>query len=163
MRRGTSSARGCSKLVTSFSLILNAIVGAQRGADSDLPVLGCVLLAAVTATAGRFLVDLSSGVSPRQFVRSEWLVSIGVLTSVVWIVLFALGLNTWICAAVAFAIGYAARVLAVYRGWEEPIAHGPAGVYIHQDHLLLGSKIKGKSENELRALGLWVDRPEPDR
>ncbi len=161
--RGQLFREGLFELVTSFSLILYAIVGAHKGVDSDLPVLGCVLLAAVTATAGRFYVDLSSGVTPKQFVRGEWFVSVSVLTSVVWIVLFALGLNTWICAGGAFAIGYAVRVLAMYRGWEEPLAQRPAGVYLHEDRPLLGSKIKGKSENELRALGLWVDESEPGR
>jgi uncharacterized membrane protein YeiH len=161
--RGQLFREGLFELVTSFSLVLYAIVGAHKGAISDLPVVGCVFLATVTATAGRFYVDLSSGVTPKHFVRGEWFVSVAVLTGVVWIALFALGLNTWICAGVAFVIGYAARVLAMYRGWEEPLAEGPTGVYVHQDRPLLGSKIKGKSESELRALGLWVDEPGPGR
>jgi uncharacterized membrane protein YeiH len=115
-------------LVTSFSLVLYAIVGAQKGVNSGLPVLGCVLLAAVTATAGRFYVDLSSGVTPKHFVRGEWFVSVAVLTGVVWIALFALGLNTWIRAGVALATGYAVRVLAMYRGWAEPSPRGPQGL-----------------------------------
>jgi hypothetical protein len=64
---------------------------------------------------------------------------------------------------VAFATGYAVRVLAMSRGWEEPLAEGPAGVYMHEDRPLLGSKIKGESETELRGLGLWVDHAEPER
>jgi len=161
--RGQLFREGLFELVTSFSLVLYAIVGAHKGVNSGLPVLGCVLLATVTATAGRFYVDLSSGVTPKHFVRGEWFVVVAVLTAVVWLGLFALGLNTWICAGVAFATGYAVRVLAMHRGWEEPIAQGPAGVYVHEDRPLLGSKIKGKSESELRALGLWVDEPKPDR
>jgi uncharacterized membrane protein YeiH len=120
--RGQLFREGLFELVTSFSLTLYAIVGAQKGVNSDLPVLGCLLLATVTATAGRFYVDLSSGVTPKHFVRGEWFVSMAVLTGIVWIALFALGLNTWICAGVAFATGYAVRVLAMYRGWEEPLA-----------------------------------------
>jgi uncharacterized membrane protein YeiH len=153
---------GLFELVTSFSLTLYAIVGAQKGVNADLPLLGCVLLAIITATAGRFYVDLSSGVTPKHFVRGEWFVSVAALTGVVWIAVFALGLSTWICAGVAFAAGYAVRVLSMYRGWEEPLADAPGGVYVHEDRPLLGAKIKGKSENELRALGLWVD-DEPDR
>ena len=57
--------------MTSFSLTLYAIVGAHKGVDAGLPVLGCVLLAAVTATAGRFYVDLSSGVTPKHVVRES--------------------------------------------------------------------------------------------
>ena len=125
--RGQLFREGLFELVTSFSLTLYAIVGAQKGVNSDLPVLGCVLLATVTATAGRFYVDLSSGVTPKHFVRGQWFVSVAVLTGTVWIALFALGLNTWICAGVAFATGYAVRVLAMYRGWEEPSHTGARG------------------------------------
>ena len=31
----------------------------------------------------------------------------------------------------------------MYRGWEEPLAQGPAGVHLHEDRPLLGKKIKG--------------------
>ena len=161
--RGQLFREGLFEVVMSFSLILSAIVGVHKGVISDLPLLGCILLAAVTATAGRFYIDLACGVTPKHFVRGEWFVSVAVLTGVVWIVLFTLGLNTWICAGASFAIGYVVRVLAMYRGWEEPLAPGPMGVHVHEDHLLLGSKIKGKSETELRALGLWVGTSEPDR
>jgi len=161
--RGQLFREGLFELVTSFSLILYAIVGAQKGVDANLPVLGCVALAAVTATAGRFYVDLASGVTPKPFVRGEWFVTVPVLTAVVWIALFGLGLNTWACAGIAFTTGYVIRVLAMYRGWEEPLAQGPAGVYLHEDRPMLGKKIKGRSPSELRALGLWGDDPEPDR
>ena len=155
--RGQLFREGLLELVTSFSLTLYAIVGAQKGVNAGLPVLGCVLLAAVTATAGRLYVDLCSNVTPKHFVRGEWFASVAVLTGIAWIGFFALGLNTWVCAGGAFVIGYAVRVLAMYRGWEEPLAEGPAGVFVHDDRPLLGAKIKGKSESELRALGLWVD------
>jgi len=158
--RGQLFREGLFELVTSFSLVLYAIVGAQKGVNSGLPALGCVALAAVTATAGRCYVDLASGVTPKLFVRGEWFVSVAVLTGVVWTALESMGLNTWICAGVAFTTGYAVRVLAMYRGWEEPLAQGPAGVYLHEDRPMLGKKIKGQSESELRALGLWVDEPE---
>jgi uncharacterized membrane protein YeiH len=154
---------GLFELVTSFSLVLYAIVGAHKGVNADLPVLGCLALAVVTASAGRFYVDLASGVTPKHFVRGEWFVMAAVLTGLVWIGLFALGLSTWVCAGGAFVAGYACRVLAMYRGWEEPLAQGPAGVYEHEDRPILGKKIKGKSESELRALGLWVDNPDADR
>jgi uncharacterized membrane protein YeiH len=154
---------GLFELVTSFSLVLYAIVGAHKGADSGLPVLGCVALAAVTATAGRSYVDLASGVTPKPFVRGEWFVTVAILTGLVWIGLVAFGLGTWVCAGGAFVAGYTFRVLAMYRGWEEPLAQGPAGVYEHEDRPILGNKIKGRSESELRALGLWVDNPERDR
>jgi hypothetical protein len=49
-------------------------------------------------------------------------------------------------------------VVALYRGWEEPIPVEPAGTLVHEDDRpLLGRKLKGKSQKELRELGLVVD------
>jgi hypothetical protein len=45
------------------------------------------------------------------------------------VVCIAAGLNTWMTAAIAFVIGYTVRILAVDRGWDEPLAKEPAGVY----------------------------------
>jgi hypothetical protein len=80
------------------------------------------------------------------------------LTALVWIICYAVGLGTWWSFAIALVIGYTVRVLALYRGWEEPLAKEPVGVYKHDDgRPLLGRKIAGKSEQELRDLGLEVD------
>ena len=50
------------------------------------------------------------------------------------------------------------RVAALYRGWEEPLASEPAGVLVHgEGRPLLGRKLKGKSQRELRDLGLVVE------
>jgi hypothetical protein len=56
------------------------------------------------------------------------------------------------------------RVLALFRGWEEPLAKEPAGVYQHSDgRPLLGRKLKGKSQRELPDLGLLVEDPDAVR
>ena len=115
----------------------------------------------VGPTAGRWFIDVSSGVTPKQFIAGEWFVGIALLTGAVWLACFGLGLNTWWCAGIALVIGYALRVLALYRGWEEPLAKEPKGVYVHSDgRPLLGRKLKGKSQREMRDLGLVVE-PEP--
>jgi hypothetical protein len=55
------------------------------------------------------------------------------------------------------------RLLALYQGWEEPLAKEPAGVYLHSDgNPLLGRKIAHKSQRELKELGLTVDNPAPE-
>ncbi len=42
--------------------------------------------------------------------------------------------------------------------WEEPLAKEPAGVYKHSDgRPMLGRKLKGKSQRELRDLVLLVE------
>jgi uncharacterized membrane protein YeiH len=146
------------QFMTSFSLPWYAIVGAQKGIGAGVPVLGAILLAVVGPTAGRWLIDVSCGVTPKQFIRGEWFVSIAALTGAVWIVATWAGAGTWLAAGIAFAIGFTVRVIALYRAWEEPLASEPAGVYQHSDgRPHLGRKIAHMSQRELRDLGLVVD------
>ena len=150
--------------MTSFSLPWYAIVGAQKGVGQGIPILGCILLAVVGPTAGRWYIDLSSGVTPKQFIRGEWFVTIAAFTGLIWILTFWATDNTWIALGVAFVLGYAARVAALWYAWEEPLASEPTGVYKHTDgRPMLGRKLKGKSQRELRDLGLLVEdgNPEP--
>jgi len=149
---------GAFQFMTSFSLPWYAVVGAQKGVAVGIPVLGSILLAVVGPTAGRWYIDVSSGVTPKQFVRGEWFVATAALTGLVWIVAFWASGNTWVALAVAFAIGFSVRVAALWYGWEEPLAKEPKGVYIHSDgRPLLGRKLQGKSQRELHDLGLTVD------
>jgi uncharacterized membrane protein YeiH len=106
-------ADGAFQFVTSFSLPLYAIVGAQKGVEVGLPVLGVLALAVIGPTAGRWYVDVSCDVPPKQFIRGEWFVSIALLTGLVWVACDAAGLNTWVSAAVSFVVGYTVRVLAL--------------------------------------------------
>jgi uncharacterized membrane protein YeiH len=161
--RGRLFREGLFQFMTAFSLPWYAIVGAQKAEGVGLPVLGVLAIAVVGATAGRWYVDVSSGVPPKQFIRGEWFVSTAVLTGLVWVVCDAAGLNTWWSAGISFAAGFTFRVVALYRGWEEPLATEPAGVHQHSDgNPLLGRKIAGKSQRELRDLGLLVENPGPD-
>jgi hypothetical protein len=122
---------------------------------SSSPVAGCVLLAVVGPTAGRWYIDLSSGVRPKQFIRGEWFVTIASFTGLVWILVFWATDNTWVALGVAFLAGYVSRVAALWYAWEEPLAKEPTGVYKHSDgRPMLGRKLAGKSQRELRDLGL---------
>jgi uncharacterized membrane protein YeiH len=160
--KGQLFREGLFQFMTAFSLPWYAIVGAQKGVDVGLPVLGVLLLAVVGPTAGRYYIDITSGVPPKQFIRGEWFVAIAVLTGAVWVLCDWVGLNTWASAGIAFVVGFTVRVLALYRGWEEPLAKEPAGVYQHSDgRPLLGRKLKGKSVRELRDLGLLVEGEPP--
>jgi len=119
----------------------------------------------VGPTAGRWLIDVSSDVPPKQFIRGEWFVGTAVLTGLVWIVLHGVRLtawNGWAAYLLAFLVGFAFRMVALYRGWEEPLAKEPKGVYKHSDgRPLLGRKIAGKSVREMQDLGLVVDGERP--
>lgn len=149
---------GVFQFMTSFSLPWYAIVGAQTGLKAGLPIFAALMLAVVGPTAGRYLIDISSGVPPKQFVQGEWFVGTAVLTGAVWIFLHEIGLvawDGWAAYLIAFTIGFSFRVGALFLGWEEPLAHEPKGVYRHGDgRPLLGRKLAGKSERELRDLGL---------
>jgi hypothetical protein len=124
------------------------------------PSWGCWRWRSSGPTAGRYYIDITSGVPPKQFIRGEWFVATAALTGLAWIICDAARLNTWWSAGISFVIGFTFRVLAPYRGWEEPLAKEPAGVYKHSDgHPLLGRKIAGKSQRELRDLGLLIEEP----
>jgi uncharacterized membrane protein YeiH len=153
---------GFFQFITAFSLPWYAIVGAQKGVTVGLPVLGCLLLGLVGPTAGRYYIDITSGKTAKQFIRSEWFIGTALLTAAVWIALYWAGASTWLAAGIAFAVGFCFRLAALYRGWEEPLPPEPKGVVIHKDHVLLGRKLSGKSQREIHDLGLSVeDQPEP--
>jgi uncharacterized membrane protein YeiH len=69
--RGQLFREGLFQFMTSFSLPWYAIVGAQQGVKIGLPALGALALAVIGPTAGRWFVDVSSGVPPKHFVRGE--------------------------------------------------------------------------------------------
>jgi uncharacterized membrane protein YeiH len=161
--QGQLFREGLFQFMTSFSLAWYAIAGAEKGIDVGLPVLGTLLLAVIGPTAGRWYADVTSGVTPKQFIRGEWFVGVALLTGVIWVVLYWAivqkgGASIWWPTLIAFAIAFVVRMAALYRGWEEPLAKEPAGVYKHDDgRPLLGRKIADKSQRELRDLGLLVE------
>ena len=113
-------------------------------------MVGVLLLAVVGPTAGRYYIDITSGVPPKQFVRGEWFVAIAVAhgTRVGGL---RLGRPQHLgSAGIAFVVGFTvASIATLYRGWEEPLAKEPAGVYKHSGgRPLLGRKLKGKSVRE---------------
>jgi len=149
---------GLFQFMTAISLTWYAIIGAYDAIGAGIPVIGSLMIAVIAPTAGRWLIDVSSGVPPKQFVKGEWFVSTALLTGAVWIVADNWGLSIWVSTLVAFAVGFTFRMLALYRGWEEPLPKEPKGAYLHSDgRPLLGRKLHGKSQRELRDLGLLVE------
>ena len=160
-KNGELFREGLFQFMTSFSLPWYAIAGAQKGVDVGLPIAGIVALAVIGPTAGRWYVDVTCGVPPKQCVQGEWFVAIAALTGLVWIGVYALGASTFVSAGIAFVVGYAVRVTALYEAWEEPLAKEPTGVYKHDDgRPMLGRKLKDKSKRELDYLGLSVHKDE---
>jgi uncharacterized membrane protein YeiH len=161
--KGQLFREGLFQFMTSFSLVLYAVVGAQKAEAAGLPIVGVLLIAIIGPTAGRWYIDVSSGVTPKQFIRGEWFVTIAALTGAIWLALYALGLNTNVSALIAIVIGYVVRMTALYRAWEEPLAKEPSGAYLHSDgRPMLGRKLQGKSKREMHDLGLLVEDDPPE-
>ena len=162
--KGQFFREGLFQFMTSFSLPWYAIIGAQKATEAGYPILGALAMAVIASTAGRFLIDVVSGVPPKQFVRSEWFVATAAGTGLAWILLDEMtALPYWATVAIAFALGFAFRIVALYRGWEEPLPKEPDGIHVHPDRRpLLGRKLAHKSKEELRLLGLTVDEKSPE-
>jgi len=118
---------------TAFSLPWYAVVGVEKGLQAEWPLLGAIFLGVVGPTAGRFLIDISSGVPAKQFVKGEWFIGTAVLTSISFFLLRGgaygyIGLSLSLVAAslLAFAIGFAFRLAAIWFAWEEPMPKVPA-------------------------------------
>ena len=83
-------------------------------------MIAVLALAVVSATAGRYVIDVTSGVTPKVFGRGEWYAGTALLAGLVWVLCDTITPNNWINAVAAFAVAYKTRVLAMLRGWEEP-------------------------------------------
>jgi uncharacterized membrane protein YeiH len=111
-----------------FSLPWYAAIGTNKALDSGLPYLACILIGVVGPTAGRFLIDITSGVTPQHFVRGEWFVGTAVFTSIVYLIVDAgLGLDIWPATLIAVAAGFALRFTARRLRWEEPMPANERG------------------------------------
>lgn len=120
-RVGQAIRDGLFQFMTAFSLPWYAAVGANKALEADQPYIAAVLIGVLGATAGRYLVDLTSGVTPKLFVRGEWFVGTAVLASVLYVVADAgLGLSIWSATLLAVGISFVFRLLALLFAWEEP-------------------------------------------
>jgi len=155
---------GLLQFVTSASLPWFAIVGAQKGVQVGLPTIAVLLLAVASATSARYVIDVTSGVTPKLFVRGEWYAGTALVAAIVWVVCDTFDLSSWACAGIAFAVSYTVRVLAMMRRWEEPLAKSPPGTKPPDEvRPRLGPKLMGRSEPEPRDLGLLPeDGPDQD-
>src|SRR5579872_1086335 len=71
--------------MTAFSLPWYAVVGAQKAVDHHLGYNAAILIGVLATTGGRFIIDVSCGVVPKQLVRGEMFVTTAVLTAVVYL------------------------------------------------------------------------------
>jgi uncharacterized membrane protein YeiH len=117
--------------MSAFSLPWYAAVGCNKALEANLPYLACILIGVIGPTAGRFLIDITSGVTPQHFVRGEWFVGTAVLTSVVYIIADAgLGLTIWPATLMAFVVGFTFRYASRRLQWEEPLPRNQEGAAV---------------------------------
>jgi uncharacterized membrane protein YeiH len=123
------------QFMTAFSLPWYAIVGVEKGLQADWPLLGALFLGVVGPTAGRYLIDVTCGIPAKQLVKGEWFVGTAVLTAASFYLLragafggFGLSLGFVVATILAFLIGFAFRVAAIWFLWEEPMPKVPAGL-----------------------------------
>jgi uncharacterized membrane protein YeiH len=109
------------------------VVGVEKGLQAGWPLLGAIALGVVGPTAGRFLIDISSGLPAKQLVQGEWFIGTAILTSISFFLLragamggFGLSLGFIPATFIAFGIGFAFRMAAIWFGWEEPMPRVPA-------------------------------------
>ncbi len=131
-RSGQEFREGIYTFATAASLPWYAAVGANAALHAKLPEISCVLVGVIGATAGRYAVDLSCGVTPKQFIRGEWFVGTAVLASTVYVVCEAgLHLSIWPATLIAFGVAFVFRYVALVRHWEEPELRAPPQLAAH--------------------------------
>jgi uncharacterized membrane protein YeiH len=125
---GQKFREGVFGLMTAFSLPWYAVVGADAALHARLPLIAAVVIGVIGPTAGRYFIDLTSGVTPKQFVRGEWFVGTAVLASVLYIIFSYIGLAIWPATLLTVVIAFAFRLAAQSLRWEEPEPWEPAAV-----------------------------------
>jgi uncharacterized membrane protein YeiH len=122
---GARLQHGFLQFLTAFSLPWYATQGASKALDADLRFWPAILIGVIGATAGRFVLDIVSGVTPLQFVKSEFFVGSAVISASVFVARDWLGLSIWPATLIAFAFGFAFRLAANGWRWEEPMPRTP--------------------------------------
>jgi uncharacterized membrane protein YeiH len=106
--------------MTAFSLPWYAIVGAQTAVNHHLGYLPAILIGVIATTGGRFIIDISCRLVPKQLVRGEFFVLTAALTATLYLVMrYAVGIDVIPSTAVAFVFGFGFRLLSQFLGWEE--------------------------------------------
>ncbi|MBV8172772.1 MAG: TRIC cation channel family protein [Candidatus Eremiobacteraeota bacterium] len=120
---------GLFQFMTAFSLPWYAIVGAQTAVDAKLGYVAAIIIGVIGTTGGRYLIDVTCNVIPKQFVRGEFFVLTAAMTAGLYLVLhFSLGWDQTLATAGAFLFGFGFRLTAQALGWEEWEPWEPAGV-----------------------------------
>jgi len=101
-------------------------VGAANALTHNVPPLSAAMMGVFTACFGGVFRDVLAG-EPSIILRPELYVTAAALAAGVYVVLAALGMKPAGSAAVAFAMGFGLRALAIVKQLSLPSCHGPEG------------------------------------
>jgi len=105
---------GALVFMAAFSLPWYAVVGAAASLDANLPDIAAVFIGVIGATAGRYIIDVTSGVTPQHFIKGEWFVGTTVLSAITYVICAeTLGLTIWPASVAAFIVGFIVRLAAI--------------------------------------------------
>lgn len=109
--------------IDAVSLGLFVVVGADKALRADLTILPAIMLGVITATGGSVLRDLLSGEVP-AILQPGALYTVAAIAGSTVFVLAAVWLDVVKEFAALFAItlAVALRFLAMWRGWQTPLA-----------------------------------------
>ena len=101
--KGQLFREGLFQFMTVFSSSLVCHRRSAKRAGGRVAGRGLPLMADVGPTAGRYFIDVTSRVTPKQFIRGEYVVTTAILTGVVWMLCIVADAGAWVAAIVAFA------------------------------------------------------------
>lgn len=143
---GQEFREGLFSFMTAFSLPWYATVGVDAALRAGLPALAAIVIGVIGPTAGRYFIDVTSGVTPKHFVKGEWFVGTAVLTSVVYVVCYWSGLDIVPATLISFIFGFGFRLAALFKGWEEPEPKDQPNIGVEKERKRLGDTLKEERE-----------------
>lgn len=96
-----------------------AMVGAWKALNFGIPPGVAVVMGTVTATFGGLLRDLFSG-TPSVLLQRELYITAAIAAAAIFVALRSLIAATFVCGAIAFAVGFVLRAGAIAWHWTLP-------------------------------------------
>jgi uncharacterized membrane protein YeiH len=141
---------GSFRFMLAFAMPWYAAIGAGKALSANLPIVAAILIGVIASNAGWYFLDITSGITPRQFVRGEWFVGTAVISSGAYVICASLEFAIVPSTLIAFAFGFIFRLTAFALEWEEPEASGasPRRDGISKDESQHGQKLKRMHRRE---------------
>lgn len=107
-------------VLDALGLIAFSLIGCGVASDMNYPVIVSIMAGMITGIFGGVIRDVLCGEVPIVFKR-EIYASISFVICALFLALQSVGISEGVSMVVCFAIGLAARLLAIWRGWGLPV------------------------------------------